>query len=341
MHIQEKSRRDGVRITQANLPFVSIIVPTYKRRDLLKRLLDSLLQISYPKDKYEVIVIGDSTYDDNTVELVKNLTAIAPFKLYYLKCHHPSPSAKRNLGIKDARGEIIGFTDDDCVVDLNWISQAVPHFSDTSVAGVQGRTSIPPPSHLSPSYHYATGITEPGYQTCNIFYRKEVLEEVGGFDEHFTSISREDSDIAFTLLEKGYNIATASEVIVEHPVRDGESWDLIKSAKRGLSDPLLFKKHPRLYRDNIGSVFSNLYRLFYLLLTGIITFVLLGNYILATSFFLFYLTLLFWKASRYLKDAAFSGHDWGTCLISLLVSPYILLYSVIKGNLKYRSLPWH
>ncbi len=337
----KRTGKEGLGIIQDSQPFVSIIVPTYKRRDLLKRLLNSLLQMSYPKNKYEVAVIGDSTYDDNTAEMVENLTTIAPFKLRYLECHHPSPSAKRNLGIKGARGAIIGFTDDDCVVDPDWISRAVPHFSDTSVAGVQGRTSIPPPGYLSPSYYYATGITEPGYQTCNVFYRKRVLEEVGGFDERFTSISREDSDIAFTFLEKGYNITTASEVIVEHPVREGESWDLIKSAKRGLSDPLLFKKHPRLYRDNIGSVFSNLYRLFYLLLTGIITFVLLGNYILAASFFLFYLTLLFWKASRYLKDAAFSGRDWSTCLISLLVSPYILLYSVLKGNLKYRSLLWY
>lgn len=326
---------------QPDQPFVTIIVPTHKRRDLLKRLLESLSKLSYPVDKYEVIVIGDITYSDGTEKLVRDMVETVPFRLHYFESQLKAPSVKRNLGIKKAGGELVGFTDDDCVADPNWIVQAIPFFSDPLVMGVQGKTIIPLPGQLSPAYHHATGLMNPGYQTCNIFYRKRALEEIGGFDERFTSSSREDSDLAFTLLRKGCKMEYAPEAIVAHPVRDSEPWDLIKSAQGASADALLFKKHPHLYRENIGSVFSNSYRLFYLLLTGAIAFAVFGYYIVAVSFLISYLSTLFLLAFKQLKGSNLSYQDCIKFLISLLISPYILLYSVFRGNLKHKSLLWY
>ena len=299
-----------------------------------------MLQLSYPKDGYEIIVIGDAGFDDGTEQMVKNVAVPASLKLHFVKCSVSAPSAKRNMGIRYAKGGIVAFTDDDCAVHENWISKAVPCFSDESVAGVYGQTIIPCPSRVSPSYHHATGLAKPGYQTCNIFYRKNILEKIGGFDEQFAVSCREDSDLAFTLLERGYVITFEPEVVVEHPVREGEPWDLIKSAKRGCWDPLLFKKHPGLYGETIGGAFPNSYKVFYLLFSGTLVFLIFRKNFLTALFLLSYLIFLFWQALRHLRKTDFSFYGWSVILISLLVSPYILLGSVIKGNLKYRSLLW-
>ncbi len=321
-------------------PFVSVIVPTHRRREMLRRLLESLCRLSYPRDRYEIVVVGDMSFDDGTEQMVKSFSLPAALGLQFVKSSAAAPSAKRNMGLRYAKGGIVGFTDDDCIVHEDWITRAVSRFSDESTAGVYGQTGIPCPSKPGPSYYHATGLARPGYQTCNIFYRKAVVEEVGGFDERFMASCREDSDLAFTLLEKGHVISFEPEVVVDHPVREGEPWDLIKSARRGCWDPLLFKKHPRLYGANIGGAFPNSYRVFYLLSTAAAAALALRDYSVLALLLFSYLIFLFWQASRHLNKARFSLLDWSVILVSLLVSPYILLGSVLKGNLKYRSLLW-
>jgi cellulose synthase/poly-beta-1,6-N-acetylglucosamine synthase-like glycosyltransferase len=336
-----KPQRGGTKIAGTAQPFVSIIVPTHRRRDLLKCLLHSLSRLDYSSDRYEVIVIGDTTYDDGTRHLIKEITAAAPFKLSYFGSNAKAPAAKRNLGIKHAKGELIGFTDDDCIADPDWINRVIPHFADLAVAGVQGKTIIPRPDRLDSAFYRAAHLSRPGYQTCNIFYRKKALKEAGGFDERFTESSREDSDLAFTILKRGYKIGYAPAAVIKHPVPKNNSWDLIKSAKRGLSDPLLFKKHPALYRKNIGSVFSRSYKLFYAL--GAVTMILAidGDFLPAAFFLFLYLTAFVALAFRQLKGTVASFKELGEFLASFLISPYVLLYSVLAGNLKYRSRLWY
>ncbi len=285
-------------------------------------------------------MVGDTTYDDGSRRLVEDKKASVPFDLDYLESTSRAPSAKRNLGIKRARGELVGFTDDDCIAKSDWIKQIVPNFSDFSVAGVQGKTVIPSMDRSKNGYCRALHLTKTGYQTCNIFYRKKILEEVGGFDERFVESAREDSDLAFTALKRGYRIGYAPTAIIKHPVNDDESWDLIKSAKRALSDPLLYKKHPDLYRQNIGTVFSGSYKLIYGLALGTLIMTAAGNYMAATLFLLSYLAVLVLSALRQLKGKRTRG-QLGKLLASLFIAPYILLYSVFAGNLKYRSRLWY
>src|SRR4030065_330962 len=95
-------------------PFVTVIVPTHRRRELLERLLQALSAMDYPSDKYEVIVVADTTYEDGTGQFVKSMIGSVPVALHYFEAERKPPAAKRNLAIKQAKGELIGFTDDDC-----------------------------------------------------------------------------------------------------------------------------------------------------------------------------------------------------------------------------------
>ncbi|MCK9430797.1 MAG: glycosyltransferase, partial [Candidatus Omnitrophica bacterium] len=94
---------------------LSIVIPTYKRYDLLKQCLDSVLQQDYPLTEYEVIVVDDAQ-DDRVKALLDQLKEKHP-NLQYLAQNHRGPAVARNLGIRFSSGEIVGFIDDDCLVD--------------------------------------------------------------------------------------------------------------------------------------------------------------------------------------------------------------------------------
>ncbi len=89
--------------------------------------------------------------------------------------------------------------------------------------------------------------------TANCFYRRNLLEEVGGFDERFGAVWREDSDLHFTVLERGCQIEYASAAVITHLVRPAQwSISLIQQMKR-MYKALLYKKQPHLYRQRIQS----------------------------------------------------------------------------------------
>jgi GT2 family glycosyltransferase len=89
------------------------------------------------------------------------------------------------------------------------------------------------------------------FVTANCFCRRVALELVGGFDERFTMAWREDSDLQFSLLERGVAIVQVPEAVVVHPVRPG-SWGIsLRQQRKSVFNALLYKKHPRLYRQRI------------------------------------------------------------------------------------------
>jgi hypothetical protein len=89
------------------------------------------------------------------------------------------------------------------------------------------------------------------FVTANCFVRREVLAAVGGFDERFTAPWREDSDLFFSLLERGYRLEHAPRAIVTHPLRPAPWGISLKQQQKSLFNALLYKKHPTLYRQQI------------------------------------------------------------------------------------------
>ena len=96
------------------------------------------------------------------------------------------------------------------------LANGVSAFVD-GVAGVSGRMIVPISAHPTDNERNLTGLQRSDFITANCFYRRRVLEEVGGFDERFATAWREDSDLYFTLRERNYPFAWASGAIVIHP----------------------------------------------------------------------------------------------------------------------------
>lgn len=236
---------------------VSVVVSTYRRPHLLERCLKALLMQQFPPHDYEVIIVDDDTASVETKTLVNRWGQRASERGHCVRYiamtgqQRPrGPASVRNVGWRAARGEIIAFTDDDCVPDAHWLRCGMAHFTD-DVDAISGRIHVPLPPCPTDYAYDAAQLEQSAFATANCFYRRAALEAVGGFDERFTAAWREDSDLYFTLRERGFRCITVSTAVVIHPVRTAHWGVSLFQQRKSMFNALLYKKHPTLYRQTL------------------------------------------------------------------------------------------
>lgn len=232
----------------------SIVVPTKAHPHLLNRCIASLVLQHFDPHRFEIIIVDDGPNDD-TLEVV-NVWAVhtresGPQVVYIPSPGPHGPAAARNIGWRAARGGIIAFTDDDTIARADWLQNGVSAFNE-HVHAVWGRIVMPlegtPTDYeLDAKNHLET--TE--FVSANCFCRKRVLEDVGGFDERFRFAWREDTDLHFNLLCYSASVIHAPNAVVTHPIRPAPWGVSLLQVKKMQFDALLYKKHPRLYRQKI------------------------------------------------------------------------------------------
>ena len=230
-------------------PRVSVVVPTYRRPHLLDRCLTALCTQDLGVDQYEIVVADDGD-DARTRRLVARRahdTGGRPAIRYVAVTERHGPAAARNAGWNAARAEIIAFTDDDCVPSADWLRSGLAALTPRTAA-VWGRIVVPLPPEPTDYERDAAGLQSAGFVSANCLCRRFALVDIGGLDENFTAAWREDSDLYFTLLEGGYNVAAAPQAVVVHPVRPAPWGASLRQQRKILFDALLYKKHRALYR---------------------------------------------------------------------------------------------
>lgn len=233
-------------------PRVSVVVPTWRRPDLLARCLAALGAQTLAAHEYEIIVCDDGPSAD-TLEVVREAQNAARFgtRIRYVEViDTQGPAAARNQGWRLAVAPVIAFTDDDTVPDPQWLAAGLAAI-DAGADAVTGRIEMPLPPRPSDIELDAAGLTRAEFVTANCFVRLAALKAVGGFDERFGMAWREDSDLHFNLLEAGATIVHAPDALVVHPFRALPFAAGIKMQKKVMFDVLLYGKHPRLYRQRI------------------------------------------------------------------------------------------
>lgn len=198
---------------------LSVVVPTHNRGELLERVVGAIVGQTLARDAYEVVVVDDGS-TDGTETLGAELAA--RHGICYVRQDNRGAAAARNRGIREATGDVVAFTDDDCLVPADWLEQLADGYArHPEVAGVGGGL-VPEAEALRSSAvarheawvarevygagdeEVAGGFACPAGGTNNMSYRREVLLEVGGFDEGFPPrVWGEDADLKLRITERG------------------------------------------------------------------------------------------------------------------------------------------
>ena len=226
--------------------FVSVIVPIYNDSNNIDQCIKVLVNQTYPKDSYEVIAVDNGSTDDS-VNIIKKY----PVKLLFEKKIQSSYAA-RNKGIIHAKGEIIAFTDSDCIPSENWISEGIKKM-DSSGADILGGKIEFYFSHKRTAAELYDSIRNMNAEksinknkvapTANLFVKATLFKMVGLFPQHIQS----GGDYQWTskATKNGYLIIYAPNAIVKHPART--LIPLLKKQYRissGALDIWIDKKYP-------------------------------------------------------------------------------------------------
>lgn len=219
-----------------DLPVVSVIVPVFNDQEGIDKCLCSLLRQSYPRERYEIIVVDNGS--DPPVRLPKS----SGTHVSLLREGRPGSYVARNCGIRAAKGEILAFTDADVVVASDWLERAVDHLRrKDGISVIGGRIEMffahpgsPTPAelyeHAVPPFQQQYFVECLGFSTtANLIVKRSALEVVGYFDEDVFS----GGDVRWGLKAQaaGYAIVYCDDVVVFHPARRS-SKEVIRKCRR-------------------------------------------------------------------------------------------------------------
>jgi GT2 family glycosyltransferase len=228
-------------------PRVSVVVCTHNGEATIATCLTAVCRLDYPQ--FDVTVVDDGS-TDRTAEIV------AEFDVRLIRTENRGLSSARNIGIQAATGEIVAFTDDDAFPDPHWLRYLAHAFASTDHVGIGGPNLAPDggglvekavahapggPIHVLLSDDVAEHV--PG---CNMAFRRDVLQAIGGFDPQFR-VAGDDVDICWRFHERGWTIGFSPAAVVVHKRRRSVRAYLLQQAQYGKAEALLERKWPGRY----------------------------------------------------------------------------------------------
>lgn len=237
-------------------PFVSVIIPVFNDGQQLKRCLTALVDQTYGRSHYEIIVI------DNGSDHPEQIRAIAAASVKVVVEPTPGSYAARNRGFTVASGEVIAFTDADCIPAIDWIQKGVQALTQTPNCGlVAGQIRLffrdPERPTMVELYESLRALPQQEFveqhhygATANVFTRREVITKVGGFDASLKSSG--DMEWGQRVYAQGYRQVYDEAVVVLHPARASlrELYTRTRRLAGGHYD-LQLKRAPSLWQQQV------------------------------------------------------------------------------------------
>lgn len=212
---------------------ISVAVPTYRRPDLLAKCLASLADQDLERTEYEVIVVDDGSGPE-TLEVLKAAAVGWPEMRWISMSSNRGPAAARNRAIAEASGRIVLFMDDDIVAPPSLVRTHLEmHKRGDELLGVVGLVRWHPRLVLTPfmrwldttdvQFAFGSGLREGlvdppwrAFYTCNLSVPRQLLVDVGGFDERFPYPAYEDAELAARLAERGFHLEYRPTALAWH-----------------------------------------------------------------------------------------------------------------------------
>ena len=211
--------------------FYSIIVPSYNRKDEITELLASFKALTFPAERYELIIADDGS-TDGTDALVKDFQKNCPFELQFYRQENKGPGAARNMGMLKAKGDFFIFIDSDCTVASNWLTAADKALHTEQADAFGGPDSYRedfPVLLKAINYSMTSFITTGGIRghkkkrlgkyyprSFNMGLSREIYDKIGGFGK-----LRHGQDIEFShrIIKSGAKVILAPDAVVYHKRR--------------------------------------------------------------------------------------------------------------------------
>ncbi len=198
-------------------PIASVVVAARNAAATIDRCLDSLEGLDYPRDRLELIVVDNGSSDDTPRRVAERDGEVT-----LLSERRPGSAAARNAGTRAAAGEIVAFTDADCVAEPAWLRLMVEPLSDPGVGIACGEVLALEPSgaaeRLGESIHdtrMAIEVYRPPYAvTSNWASRRQVLLDLGGFDEEM--LRGQDTDLSYRAVSAGLRLVYVPGAVIRH-----------------------------------------------------------------------------------------------------------------------------
>lgn len=214
-----------VRTRSNTTPSVSVVVPTFNRPEALAACVQAIVRQDYPRDRLEVIVVDDGSLMPVTVSGRESQHDV-PIRV--LRQSNAGPASARNLGAQHARGDMLAFTDDDCMPAPQWLRELAHAFHGVPGKLIGGRTVNALVDNLYSSASqiivdeaYAYFLSRESdlkfFASNNMAMSAEHFHENGGFDPSFRTA--EDRDFCDRWIRRGHLVEYAPEAIVYHQHR--------------------------------------------------------------------------------------------------------------------------
>jgi len=204
---------------------ISVVIPTYNNRDVLRKTIDAVLVQEFPPDAYEIVIADDGS-TDGTAEMIRGVRA--PVAVRYVAQANAGRSAARNLGARTASGRILLFIDSDIWAAPGLLTAHHAHYlPHARQLGVQGRSLTHPEARVTP-FMKAKDITpdltiRPRHNldpvhiiTRNFSMLRDEFQAAGGFDEGFTGYGWEDIELALRLQAQGVRFVYEPGALAHH-----------------------------------------------------------------------------------------------------------------------------
>jgi glycosyltransferase involved in cell wall biosynthesis len=225
-------------------PVVSVVVPTYGRPDRLASLI-AALEVQDIEEPFEVIVIDDGSPAAtwNELQRLSEASTLGTRLIIDRLAVNAGPAVARNVGWQRAQAPLVAFTDDDCVPTRGWLRNLIGALSDHDV--VQGATTPDPDGTWGPFSRSIEETHEEFYPTCNVGYRRSILERLDGFDLAYRN-AVDDTDLAIRARKLGARTTFAADALVHHAVHRSDYLAFLREKPRWETVPLICQRHPEM-----------------------------------------------------------------------------------------------
>ena len=205
---------------------VDVVIPTFRRPEALAACIESLKEQTIEPASIEVVDDSETDY---------------------------GPGVSRNIGWKRGSGRYVAFIDDDCIADKEWIEGIQRAFSKNDIGGIEGGITTTNETGEVVDFNPPNRYKWDRFKTANMAIKRDVLEEIGGFDERYF-LHREDTDIAWRVIDSGHKMIWEPGCRVHHPEPIG-----IHGAGYGAyprSEQLLYHCNPKKFVESAASLIS-------------------------------------------------------------------------------------